>query len=104
MKRIQRRELFRHLSAFLESKGVELNEGSYVDRVRQGCDLLTDVVNGTQAAVRKTRDKVDDSLERLRARIHEMTAPPNPGPATARKKPGARKSAAAPSRSKAAKS
>jgi len=78
MKTIKKDELFSNLGNFLKSKGIELNEGSYTARIKQGCNLLADTINATQKTVRKTKVKVDHALDQLRQTIHENTAPPPP--------------------------
>jgi hypothetical protein len=80
MKTIKKDELFSHLGDFLKSKGIELNEGSYSARIKQGCNLLADAINVTQKTVSKTKVKVDHALDELRQNIHERTAPPPPPP------------------------
>ena len=94
MKTIKKDELFQSLGDFLKLKGVELKDGAYAQRIRQGCDLLTDAINGTQKTVKRTKVKVDEKLDRLRQSIHDATAPkppsatfaPNPAPAPKRKR------------------
>jgi hypothetical protein len=78
MKTIDKDELYRHLGDFLKSKGVKLEEGSYAQRVRQGCSLLADVVNTAQKTVRHAKAEVDRKLSKLRQSIHEATAPKSP--------------------------
>lgn len=83
MKTIKQDELFQSLGGFLKAKGIELKDGAYAKRIRQGCDLLTDAINGTQKTVKRTKVKVDEKLEQLRQSIHEATAPkPPPSPAS----------------------
>ncbi|MEW6305837.1 MAG: hypothetical protein AB1705_20350 [Verrucomicrobiota bacterium] len=76
MQTIRKDELFRNLGGFLKAKGIELKDGSYTARIRRCCDLLTEAINGTQKTVRKTKVKVDKTLDKLRQTIHENTAPP----------------------------
>jgi ribosome-associated protein YbcJ (S4-like RNA binding protein) len=93
MKTIKQDELFQSLGDFLKLKGVELKGGAYAHRVRQGCNLLTDLINGTQKTVRQAKVEVDKKLDQLRQSIHEATAPkgapaasaPGPAPAAAAK-------------------
>ncbi len=75
MKTIQKDELFEHLSGFLRAKGIELQNGSYAHRIRQGCNLLADAVNLTQGGLAKAKAEIDDKLSRMRQVIHEKTAP-----------------------------
>jgi len=105
MKTIKKDELFSSLSGFLKSKGVELNNGEYAARIRQGCDLLTEAVNTTQKTASRTKAQVHEALEKLRQSIHESTAPKAAAEsrrAKARKtaKPRAKKPAAKRSRGK----
>jgi len=99
MKTIKKNELYRHLSGFLQGKGIALTDGTYTARVRQGCTLLTDVINGTQRGLSEARTQMDQSLDKMRQIIHEKTAPkpaapaapPPPPPAADRRKKGARR-------------
>ena len=75
MKKIDKDELFQNVSTFLKSKGVTLDEGSYTQRIHQGCDLLADTINETQEVVARARVEVDKTLDQLRHMIHEATAP-----------------------------
>ncbi len=81
MNKIEADELYHHLSAFLKTKGIEFQEGSYTKRIRQGCGLLTDAVNLTQQTVEKAKKGMDAKLDKMRQVIHEKTAP-KPPPAT----------------------
>ena len=78
MKTINRDELYQNLSEFLKAKGIELKDGKYPLRVREGCNLLTDAINATQKAVERTKIGVDKKLNKLRQSIHEATAPKSP--------------------------
>lgn len=81
MQTIKKDELFHSLGDFLKSKGIELSDGSYTTRIQKGCNLLADVINGTQKTVRKTKAQVDQALDQLRESIHKTTAPkPPPAP------------------------
>lgn len=80
MKTIDKDELYGHLSEFLKSKGIELQDGSYTQRVRKGCAMLADVVNTTHQTVGKAKAEVGRKLSRLRQSIHEATAPKSPPP------------------------
>ncbi|HNQ87397.1 MAG TPA: hypothetical protein PKM73_02045 [Verrucomicrobiota bacterium] len=94
MKTIRPEELYSHLSQFLKGKGIELTDGPYVERIRKGCSLLTDVVNGTQRGLTQARTRVDRKLDEFRQVIHEKTAPkPPPPPRPPRRRPSARKPA-----------
>jgi hypothetical protein len=78
MQTIKKDELFHSLGDFLKSKGIELNDGSYTTRIQKGCNLLTDVINGTQKTVRQTKVQVNQAVDQLRKSIHERTAPKAP--------------------------
>jgi len=78
MQTIKKDELFHNLGAFLKSKGIELNDGSYTMRIQKGCNLLSDLINGTQKTVRQTKVQVDQAVDQLRRSIHEKTAPKSP--------------------------
>lgn len=79
MKKIDKDELFQNVSTFLKSKGVTLDEGSYTQRIHQGCDLLADTINETQEVVARARVEVDKTLDQIRHMIHEATAPKESG-------------------------
>lgn len=89
MKRIDKDELYESMRGFLASKGVSIEEGSYTQCIRQGCNLLTDAINTTQDTVARAKIETDKKLEQLRQSIHEATAPkpppvqPAPEPAAA---------------------
>lgn len=105
MSKIDKNELYQHLSGFLKSKGLELKEGSYARRIEQGCGLLADAINASQRALKRTRAEMDKRVDRMRAIIHEKTAPrppasapdrePTPGRTKAPPKRGGPKRAAA---------
>ena len=78
MKKINKDELYQHIGGFLATKGVELKDGPYANRLRQGCVLLTDCINFAQANVEKAKTKMDAKLERMRQVIHDKTAPRTP--------------------------
>jgi hypothetical protein len=96
MKTIDKNELYQNLSDFLKSKGVELTDGTYSQRIQRGCGLLTDAINATQKTVKHAKVKIDRKLDQLRQSIHEATAPDSPprGPrstgGSSRSKRGAR--------------
>ena len=103
MKRIDKQELFQHLSGFLKSKGIELTDGTYAVGIKKSCFFLADAINLSQQGLERARTEVDKNVDRLRQVIHEKTAPkgaakkaPGPTPAaasgrvpTAKTKPGA---------------
>lgn len=97
MKTLKRNELFRNVRAFLDAKGVELKDGSFTARLRQGCDLLTDAINCAQSGLARARSELDAKVDRLRQVIHEKTAPKAP-PA-----PAAKAKATSPGRGKTSK-
>lgn len=78
MKEINKEEMFSNLKGFLKSKGIELQEGSYADGIRKGCDLLTDTVNVSQRAFDRAKNAMDKGLDQVRQTIHEKTAPKSP--------------------------
>ena len=89
MKQIDKNELYQNLRGFLKSKGIELQDGSYANRICQGCGLLADVVNATQKTASRAKVQVDRELDQLRQSIHNATAPepsvpsaPEPPPAS----------------------
>jgi hypothetical protein len=80
MKSIQRDELYSHLGQFLKTKGIELQAGTYTQRIQKGCNLLTDAINLSQKGLSKAKAGIDQRLEQMRQVIHEKTAPKPPTP------------------------
>jgi hypothetical protein len=74
MKTIKKDELFNHLGDFLKRKGIVLSDGSYSQRIRQGCNLLADAINATQKTVTRARTEVDKKITKLRGSLHKATA------------------------------
>jgi hypothetical protein len=109
MKKIDKAELYRHISQFLKTKGVELQDGSYTRRIQDGCSILADTVNLSQQAFGKAKTAMDQRLDRMRQVIHEKTAPktasaqPTPKAPSAQKQPQAAKPKAARARGSKAK-
>lgn len=93
MNTIKQDELFENLSGFFKSKGVELKDGVYTQRIRQACDLLGEAINATQRTATNAKAQVDQTLDQLRQTIHEATARKPTGSAKA---PPANGSAAEP--------
>jgi hypothetical protein len=88
MKKIKTGELFRHLGGFLSSKGIELKDGAYAKRIEQGCQVLTNAINVSQAGLEKAKLETGKKLDRVRQVIHEKTSPkaaaaPTPPPVRA---------------------
>lgn len=75
MKTIEKDELYNHLSQFLKNRGIEMKDGSYSQRIQQGCSLLTEAVNLTQQGMQKAKGQIDKRLDQMRQVIHEKTAP-----------------------------
>ena len=75
MKQLDRHEIYENLSGFLQTRGIELKEGSYSQAIQKSCSFLTDVINLGQKGLCKARTKVDKNLDRVRQTIHQATAP-----------------------------
>ena len=75
MSDIKKEEVFGNLKSFLKSKGIEVQEGSYAEGIRKGCEILTDTVNMSQRAIVRAKDAVDKGLDQVRQTVHEKTAP-----------------------------
>jgi len=75
MKPLQKNEIFQNLSEFLKTRGIELKDGSYSGGIQKSCSVLTDAINLGQQSWERARVEVDKSLNQLRQRIHEKTAP-----------------------------
>ncbi|HWC59810.1 MAG TPA: hypothetical protein VHC44_08960 [Verrucomicrobiae bacterium] len=82
MSDIKKEEMFGNLKNFLKSKGIEIQEGSYAEGIRKGCEILTDTVNMSQRALKRTKTAVDEGLEKARQTVHEYTAPKAAGAKT----------------------
>jgi hypothetical protein len=96
MSEIKKEEMFGNLKNFLKSKGIEIQEGSYANGIRRGCDILTDTVNMSQRAFDRTKTVVEQGLDQARQTVHEYTAPKDG------KKPAAGASSAGQSQAKSA--
>ena len=83
MNQINKEEMFGNLKSFLKSKGIEVQEGAYAQRIRQGCELLTDSINVSQRTLKRAKSAMDKGLDQLRQTIHEQTAPKSPAEAGA---------------------
>jgi hypothetical protein len=83
MRTIKQDELFQSLNDFLKTKGIELKDGAYAQRIRRACNLLGDTINTTQKTARKAKDEVDKKLDQVRQSIHEATAPRPPADSAA---------------------
>jgi hypothetical protein len=88
MKQINKEEMFGNLKGFLKSKGIEVQEGAYAQRIRQGCELLTDSINVSQRTLKRAKSAMDKGLDQLRQTIHEQTAPQPPATDGAPQKKG----------------
>jgi hypothetical protein len=75
MSDIKKEEMFGNLRSFLKSKGIDIQEGSYANGIRRGCDILTDTVNMSQRAFDRTKTVVEQGLDQARQTVHEYTAP-----------------------------
>src|ERR1700710_1336591 len=75
MSDIKKEEIFGNLKSFLKSKGVEIQDGSYAEGIRKGCEILTDTVNMSQRAFDRAKGAVDKGLDQVRQTVHEKTAP-----------------------------
>jgi hypothetical protein len=108
MKALQKDELYQNLQGFLKTKGVELSDGSYANKIQKSCGLLSEAINTSQQGLARAKVEIDKKLDQLRQVIHEKTAAPGyttaaPKPETATpgqkpfkkkaevKRPGARK-------------
>jgi hypothetical protein len=77
MSEIKKEEMFGNLKNFLKTKGIEIQDGSYADGIRKGCEILTDTVNMSQRALERAKGAVDKGLDQARQTVHEYTAPKN---------------------------
>jgi hypothetical protein len=78
MKPIEKDELFNHVSGFLKTRGIELKDGSYANRIQKTCSLMADAINLGQQGFERARTEFDKRLDQLRQVIHEKTAPNPP--------------------------
>jgi hypothetical protein len=73
MKPIKKDELFQNLSGFLKAKGIDLKPGSYTQRIRRGCGLLSDTINLTQDGLQRAKVEIDTKLEQMRQVIRKRS-------------------------------
>ncbi len=78
MKPLAPNEIFRNLSGFLRTRGIELKEGSYAQGIQKSCSLLTNAINLGQESMERAKVEFDKSVEHMRKVIHEKTAPKAP--------------------------
>jgi len=83
MNKIDHEELFGNVKNFLKSKGIDLQEGTYTQRLRKGCGILADSINMSHKAWTNAKTTVDEQLGKLRQTIHKQTAPKPPRSQTA---------------------
>lgn len=103
MSEIKKEEMFGNLKNFLKSKGIEIQEGSYANGIRRGCDILTDTVNMSQRALDRAKVVVDEGLDKARQTVHEYTAPKGEKKSAASAASGGRAQAKSAPKKKAAK-
>ena len=75
MTEINKEEMFGNLKNFLKAKGIHIEDGSYADGIRKGCEILTDTVNMSQRAFDRAKDAMDQGFDKARQSVHEYTAP-----------------------------
>ena len=76
MKKLKKDDIFKHLDQFLKDRGIEvIDEGPLGNRLKTGCRILTEAIVQTQSRLDKARDGMDEGLDKMRAIIHEKTAP-----------------------------
>jgi hypothetical protein len=78
MNRIKKDELFTHVSAFLKTRGIELQSGGYTTAIEKGCQVLADTINLSQQALERAKTGIEQNLDKAREIIHEKTAPRKP--------------------------
>lgn len=86
MKTIKQNELYDNVSEFLRSRGIELKEGPYSRRIRQGCTLLTDAINVAQKGLHTAKTQVETKVDEMRQVIHQKMASRGAKAAGARRK------------------
>jgi len=82
MNPIRKDELYENISQFLQTKGIELKEGSYTKGIHAGCSLLADAINLSQTGIERAKSGIEKRLDQVRQVIHEKTAPKSPFSAT----------------------
>lgn len=76
MKKLKKDDIFKHLDQFLKDRGIGvIDEGPLGNRLKTGCRILTDAINQTQSSLDRARDGMDEGLDKMRAIIHQKTAP-----------------------------
>jgi hypothetical protein len=78
MSKINKDELFTHVSDFLKARGIDLQAGSYTRTIEKGCQVLADTINLSQQALERAKIELEEKLERARDVIHKQTAPRKP--------------------------
>lgn len=76
MKKLGKDDLYQHIDQFLKDKGIDIQDAKPFGRsLQKGCQALTDMINGAQAAVEKSRNRMDRGIDKMREIIHKKTAP-----------------------------
>lgn len=94
MKKLKKNQLYDHLNQFLKNQGMELSDGAIAGTLQKGCHYLTEAINLTQHSVETARSKVDGTVDRLRQKIHNGTAPKDRAAAPSKGRTAVRKKAA----------
>jgi hypothetical protein len=80
MKTLKKNELLSHVTSFLKTKGVLLEEGSASQALKSSCSTLTSVINQSNQGLRKAKKELTHGVDAVRQIIHEKTASkPQPG-------------------------
>lgn len=76
MKKLGKDDLYQHIDQFLKDKGIDIQDAKPFGRsLQKGCQALTDMINGAQAAAEKARNRMDSGIDKMREIIHKKTAP-----------------------------
>ena len=86
MKTLKKGELFRSVKKHLETKGVILEKGEAVDKLKAGCALLTTIATQGQVSYTTAKSLVTSQLNSIKQSIHEKTAPAKPKEPAKKKK------------------
>jgi hypothetical protein len=78
MSKVDKDEIYGHLSQFLKDKGIDLQEGAYTRTLQKGCAVLADTINLSQQAMERAKSQIEKNLDRAREVIHQKTAPRTP--------------------------
>lgn len=86
MKTLKKNELLGHVTNFLKTKGIVLEDGSASTKLKTGCETITGIINQGNRSLKNVQKEVTAGVDKVRQVIHEKTAPaPTPAPKAKKK-------------------